>query len=552
MEPIPADNPECRAPAATRTDNPECPGPAPAEAPTDNPECPAPAATPAGNPECPAPAEATEVSPKASKLCAREEDPDEGWEETRSAGRQWAEFVLLCLCNVAWTIDASILPIFFNEFQVHFGVSQTSLSLLSTTKGWAAALFAFPCGFLGELLPRPRLIWLGMLFWAAGLGLCAVAWSFEVVFLGRALNGVGLGMVQPLLLSLVADKNRPTRRGSAFGSIYFVGAVCNTVFTLVATRNAARVVAGVAGWRVSVAAVALFSAVVGMAILAFVGEPNAQSLAESRRRQTFASVFVDNMPKVRQLFGYPTFVLIICQGAPGTAPWTVFPFFTQWLELSCFTHAQSAWIFSAFNWGNAFSNLLSGVLLNLVARRFPDHGPPSIANFSVAIGVPFLVLFFFIMPVPEELGAGAGEVPAYFVAFLAFGLGAAMCGTVNKKVFSDIVPASILTYVYAIDQLIENGVGNLAGLAVGVLTDKVFEYNSDAVKAGGCAPEEGRKLGLGMFSVCCAAWAVCFSVYLGMHRTYPRDRRLQLALRRTTTAARGDGDEAKAGTEASD
>jgi len=249
-------------------------------------------------------------------------------------------------------------------------------------------------------------------------------------------------------------------------------------------------------------------------------------------QQTFASVFVKNMPKVFQLFKYPTFVLILCQGAPGTAPWTVFPFFIQWLELSCFTHAQTALIMSAFGWGGAFSNLLSGWLLNLVARRFPDHGPPTIANFSVAIGIPFLLLLFYILPTPMAIGEGAGMVPAFVITFLAFGLGAAMCGTVNKKVFADIVPASIFTYVFAIDQLVENAIGNFAAVAVGVITDKAFHYNREVAEDGECAPEESHKLGMGMFVVCNVAWAICFTVYLGMHCTYPKDRRRQLLLRR--------------------
>merc|ERR1712217_880467 len=130
----------------------------------------------------------------------------------------------------------------------------------------------------------------------------------------------------------------------------------------------------------------------------------------------------------------------------------------------------TAWIFSSFGWGAAFSNLVSGFLLNFVARRFPNHGPPTIANFSVAIGIPFLVLFFFILPTPMALGEGSGMVPAFFLSFLAFGLGAAMCGTVNKKVFADIVPASIFTYVFAIDQLVENLLGTFASVAVGILT----------------------------------------------------------------------------------
>jgi len=286
--------------------------------------------------------------------------------------------------------------------------------------------------------------------------------------------------------------------------------------------------------------VTLFSAGVGLAIWMYVVEPNAPHLAERRQKQGFLSTFKNNCPKVVQLFTYPTFILILCQGAPGTAPWTVFPFFTQWLELSCFTHAQAALVFSAFNWGTAFSNLLSGGLLNFVARRFPAHGPPTIANISVAIGIPFLVLFFFILPTPMAAGEEGGEVAVFFLAFLAFGVGAAMCGTINKKVFADIVPSNIFTYVFAIDQLVEQGLGNFATVTVGVLTDKVFHYDREAATAGECAPEEAHKLGMGMFVVCTVCWLICFSVYLGMHCTYPRDLRRQLLLRRAEAARKAD------------
>merc|ERR1712226_1632340 len=80
--------------------------------------------------------------------------------------------------------------------------------------------------------------------------------------------------------------------------------------------------------------------------------------------------------------------------------------------------------------------------------------------------------------------------------------------------------------------LIENAVGNFAGLAVGVITDKVFKYDADAVTEGGCSQPEAEKLGKGMFVVCNVAWVICFTVYLGMHCTYPNDRRRQLQLRR--------------------
>ena len=41
----------------------------------------------------------------------------------------------------------------------------------------------------------------------------------------RAVNGIGLGMVQPLLFSLVADKTGANGRGRAFGMLLCTGAV---------------------------------------------------------------------------------------------------------------------------------------------------------------------------------------------------------------------------------------------------------------------------------------------------------------------------------------
>lgn len=39
----------------------------------------------------------------------------------------------------------------------------------------------------------------------------------------RAANGIGLGMVQPLLFSLVADKTGANGRGRAFGMLLCIG-----------------------------------------------------------------------------------------------------------------------------------------------------------------------------------------------------------------------------------------------------------------------------------------------------------------------------------------
>jgi predicted MFS family arabinose efflux permease len=236
--------------------------------------------------------------PEAQHGQVKCEDPDAGWVELRSLRQQWLDYVLLCLAMVAWTIDASVLPNFFREFQILFGVGQADLNTLHACKGWAAAIFALPCAFVGELLPRPQLIGMGMVFWAAGLALCAGSRSFELLFVARVLNGIGLGIVQPLLCSLVADTNRPTKRGSAFGAMFFTGNVCQTIFNYFATKYAVTEIAGMVGWRWSLLAVAAFSSLTGMLIMGVVTEPSKELVAQRRETTTFVSVFRQNMPKV--------------------------------------------------------------------------------------------------------------------------------------------------------------------------------------------------------------------------------------------------------------
>ena len=43
------------------------------------------------------------------------------------------------------------------------------------------------------------------------------------MILFRAVNGIGLGVVQPLLFSLVADKSSANGRGQAFGYLLCTG-----------------------------------------------------------------------------------------------------------------------------------------------------------------------------------------------------------------------------------------------------------------------------------------------------------------------------------------
>uniref|UniRef100_A0A6U6NAR8 Major facilitator superfamily (MFS) profile domain-containing protein n=1 Tax=Zooxanthella nutricula TaxID=1333877 RepID=A0A6U6NAR8_9DINO len=454
-------------------------------------------------------------------------DPDSSYVEIRPVREKWVALVIMCLCRAAVDIDSGLLPFFFKEFQGRFGVSQTSLSTLTMTKGAVVALSAFVSGFLGERFNRPLLIGLGMLFWSVGLVLCSVAWSFDMIFIGRMLNGMALGVVEPVGWSLTAELTPPSKRGFAFGACRFVGVTCHALFGLVATSFATTTVFGVTGWRLAIQAVAVFSSLLAVAVMLLVADPSTRHLTDKSRKDV-VSVFTNNMPKVLQLFRCPTLVLLLLQGPFNEAQWKVWAFLTQYLELSCFTHAQSGLIVSTFGWARGFAYLMSGYVLDWVVRRSPNRGPPVMANASKVICIVFSALIFLMLPKPAALGEGRSVLAGYMSTFVLFGLGVSLGPTVCSKILTDIVPPGLFTYVFAVELLVEDGLGSFAALLVGVVTDKVFHYDQHATWKGGCAPEEARKLGMGMFWVCTVAWSVCLCVYLMMHYTYPRDRQRPL------------------------
>jgi len=221
-------------------------------------------------------------------------------------------------------------------------------------------------------------------------------------------------------------------------------------------------------------------------------------------------------------------------------PWQIVGNFPQWLELLCFTNGEAAKIFFGWSIGNTISPLIAGLLLNAVARRFPDHGPPTIANFSSGVSAPLCVVMFFLLPRPGTDGATSSEIWSYIVSLFLIGLVVSMCGVVNSKVFADFVPKHLLTYAYAMDTILEGAIGNLGPLAVGFISDKVFHLDEAAAQSGKCQPDVGVALGNSMVTIFMLGWGCCFLVYLGMQCTYPKDRRLLLKARDVKTNTLSD------------
>jgi len=324
--------------------------------------------------------------------------------------------------------------------------------------------------------------------------------------------------VQPLLFSLVADKSEAHGRGKAFGFLQFSGNVGQTAFTALATGIATYQIMSIAGWQFALLIVAVLSAVVGTLCVLLVGDHR------EKDPRSMVAIICEETPKLRHIVCLPTFIIIIGQGVFGTAPWFAFTYLTMWLELNCFEHSQAAAIIACFNIGGALSGIVGGVLLDIVARRFPDHGPPGLAQVAVFLSLPLFATILFGLGGLDHKSPSTAIV--FAMIFMVTGTMISWCMVMNNKMFSDIVPKESYSYVFALDRAVEGTLGALGQPIVGWLTDEVFHFNAEKANSQDCSPDNAMKLGKGIFLVSAVAFSVCFMFYGVGQYTYPRDRRI--------------------------
>lgn len=141
----------------------------------------------------------------------------------------------------------------------------------------------------------------------------AIFWAF---------NGVGLALLIPNAQSLIADYFKPVSRGTAFGALYFTGAIGGMLGALFATNLGSVTIRNVEGWRVAFVSVAGASLLVGIANLLYSVDPRykveePQYVQEpdifKERPISLARMGAD----VVSVLAVPSFIIIVAQGIIG-------------------------------------------------------------------------------------------------------------------------------------------------------------------------------------------------------------------------------------------
>lgn len=154
--------------------------------------------------------------------------------------------VLLAMCigvSIYWLFALSMGPLLPSIAQ-DLGVKVADLALPMSLAGLVSGIFIMPAGGLADRIGRLRMTRAGLFVGLAGMLLCGMANSLELLIAGRALQGLAAAIIMPATLGLVKvyydDDSRP-RALSYWSMATFGCASVSSIFGgLVATSM---------GWR---------------------------------------------------------------------------------------------------------------------------------------------------------------------------------------------------------------------------------------------------------------------------------------------------------------
>jgi EmrB/QacA subfamily drug resistance transporter len=159
--------------------------------------------------------------------------------------RAWAALLVGSATVVLIILDAGFVALAFPEIEATFDeTSRSTLGWVSSGYFIALSSFMLVAGWLGDRLGRRRVFFVGLLVFAIGALLTALATSAWMLIAARVVQGTGAAALTPVSLAMVLPAFPPERRATAIGAWGVAGAVSG----IVAPTSGAFLIEWI-GWR---------------------------------------------------------------------------------------------------------------------------------------------------------------------------------------------------------------------------------------------------------------------------------------------------------------
>ncbi|CAE7775075.1 spin [Symbiodinium sp. CCMP2592] len=282
-------------------------------------------------------------------------------------------------------------------------------------------------GFLGHHVPRNMLILGASIAISVGLSTCALSYflsgmAFFLLFLASLSFGVGSGLMQPLLWSLVMEKSEAKRRGAAFGFLHGM-----SLFSKVLQSENPFLRVQELMWLWPLAAS-------GFNILT--GAMCAWRVTDSSRKSG------QNLPMI---LGRRTFwVLAVPAGLLKASSVALASQILFWFEPG---YRRVVWTYLGL--GKVISAVVGGVALDGIDSNSPVTGPPSVLTATAILPIIVISVGFFVLDILRRSFLGWLLMRPGALAFGAFGTWTWL-PVVAGKMLSDIVRPEAYVFLYGV------------------------------------------------------------------------------------------------------
>jgi sugar phosphate permease len=225
---------------------------------------------------------------------------------------RWICYGMLLLTYIFVYFDRVAPAVIAPELMKEFGLTATSLGILSSMYFYPYAAMQIPSGILSDRMGPRISVTIFFIIAAIGTALFGLAYTFGWIIFGRFLMGVGVAVVWIPCMRILANWFRPKEFATLTGVMLTVG---NAGAVLAAAPLAFLV--GIVGWRASFYWLGAFMAII--AILNFIvlrNKPSDKSLPTVSEIDGIDYYSVQNTEKVsfgenvKKLFGMKNYWLI--------------------------------------------------------------------------------------------------------------------------------------------------------------------------------------------------------------------------------------------------
>ncbi len=321
---------------------------------------------------------------------------------------------LLLLMMVCLNADQMVMSPNIAEIEREFGIEDSAIGLIQGAFTVVGALVSLGWGYMADRFNRKRLLLLGVLVGEIPCFLSAFVQSYPQLFLARAMTGIGVGAVFPVVFSFAGDTYGELQRGK-------VNAFLSTAFAIggIAGMVVAGFMGATYGWRVPFMVVSIPNVVLVLVFMALAREP-ARGAAEvgvgELVEQGVAYQARVSLSDYLNLFRIRTNLTLFVQGVLGTIPWGAIPYYlVYFLEDSRgLSKERATLVFIFFGAGSVAGIFSGGMLGGMLYRRKPGY-MPLLCSVTTAIGTAVVLLALNLPPV----GPAGGLVLLAGLGFLA-------------------------------------------------------------------------------------------------------------------------------------